>query len=168
VQEVTVYLRHRREPMKFLAREFDAELDLRSRGAQKLSYEAPDGRTVRAYLDPREIVATDGRRWDDAPAQPSALLAPFLRSFGFLNRSLRHSDNGRDVRQVWAMTLARRPAPEAGVGLITHPPKVWSLKGPITNMVAYTALDAVHNTVGETRLPVEVEARIAISWGEGG
>jgi DNA-binding PadR family transcriptional regulator len=57
VQEVTVYLRHRREPMKFLARRFDAQLDLRSRGAQELSYEAPDGRTVRAYLDPREVVA---------------------------------------------------------------------------------------------------------------
>jgi len=57
VQEVTVYLRHRREPMKFLAREFDAQLDLRFRGAQELSYEAPDGRTVRAYLDPREVVA---------------------------------------------------------------------------------------------------------------
>ena len=57
MQEITVYLRHRREPIKFLAREFDAQLDLRSRGAQQLSYEAPDGRTVRVYLDPREVVA---------------------------------------------------------------------------------------------------------------
>lgn len=57
MQEVTVYLRHRREPMKFLARESDAQLDLRSWGAQELSYEAPDGRTIRAYLDPREVVA---------------------------------------------------------------------------------------------------------------
>jgi hypothetical protein len=57
VQEITVYLRHRREPMKFLAREFDAHLDLRSRGAQELSYEASDGKMVRAYLDPREVVA---------------------------------------------------------------------------------------------------------------
>ncbi len=57
MQEVTVYLRRRREPVKFLAQEFDVKLDLRSRGVQELSYEAPGGRTVRVYLDPREIVA---------------------------------------------------------------------------------------------------------------
>lgn len=57
MQEVTVYLRRQREPVKFLAREFDVKLDLRSRGVQELSYEAPGGRTVRVYLDPRETVA---------------------------------------------------------------------------------------------------------------
>jgi hypothetical protein len=57
VHEVTVFLRNRREPMKFLAREFEVQLDLSSPGVQELSYEAPDGRTGREYLDPREVVA---------------------------------------------------------------------------------------------------------------
>lgn len=71
MQEVTVYLRRRREPVKFLAQEFDVELDLRSRGVQELSYEAPGGRTVRVYLDPQEIVAMVPRPVAGKQPQPA-------------------------------------------------------------------------------------------------
>jgi hypothetical protein len=71
VQEVTVYLRYQSEPVKFLAQEFDVKLDLRSRGVQELSYEAPGGSTVRVYLDPREIVAMVPRPVAGKQPQPA-------------------------------------------------------------------------------------------------